>query len=586
MVLRQPIVAVMGHVDHGKTSILDAIRKTNVAKKEAGAITQHIGASEISLADIKQACSSTVGSRLPDFTIPGLLFIDTPGHESFTHLRERGGSIADIAVLVVDITQGFQPQTVESIKILKEFKTPFVVAANKLDLVSGWKSSGKCGIVEAIGLQREDVQTRVDEMLYGLVGKLHERGIESERFDRITDFTKQVAIIPVSATRREGLAELLLSVAGLSQKFLEKELKTEVGGIGKGSVLEVKEEKGLGTTMDVIIYEGTLKKNDTIFFGTINGSAKAKIRGVLKPKLKPKADGDKFEYVDKVHAAAGVKLYAPGLEAALPGSPIVVDDKNPKTDQLKEINDLIKGILSESESMGIIVKADTIGSIEAVRKLLTAQKVQVKRAGVGNVVKKDIVDASVVRATEPYLGVVLAFNVGVAEDANAEAAKKCVKLFSSDVIYSLCEDYAAWVEEQKKIASGAAIERLPSPAKLLVLPSCTFRESKPAIFGVQVAGGRLKKGIRLMDKKGKIIGQVREIQKDGKPVQEAKHNEELAISVEGAICGKTFIENDYLFTYITRKEADELLSSCSEELGEDGKAALEEILSITDKSLI
>src|SRR3989338_6661563 len=243
MAMRQPIVAVMGHVDHGKTSLLDAIRKTNVAGKEAGAITQHIGASEVSLGSISGICSGLLARSGLRIAIPGLLFIDTPGHESFTHLRQRGGSIADIAVLVVDVMQGFQPQTVESIKILREFKTPFVVAANKVDLISGWKRrEAGCGILESIGSQRPDVQTRFDEQLYGIVGKLHGLGIGSERFDRVSDFTKQVAIIPVSAKTGEGIPELLLSIAGLSQRFLESELKTEVSGPGQGSVLEVKEE--------------------------------------------------------------------------------------------------------------------------------------------------------------------------------------------------------------------------------------------------------------------------------------------------------------------------------------------------------
>ena len=367
--LRQPIVVMLGHVDHGKTSLLDCIRKTTIAKKEAGAITQHIGASEISLADIYDACGRTMGGKLPELSIPGLLFIDTPGHESFTHLRERGGSIADIAVLVVDINQGFQPQTIESIRILREFKTPFIVAANKIDIVTGWKSpqdSDGCRIISNIDAQRPEVQSRLDELLYTMVGKLHELGISSERFDRVTDFTKQVAILPVSAKTGEGLPELLLSIAGLSQKFLEKELRTEVGGAGKGTILEVKEEKGLGTTIDVIIYEGTLRKNDTIIFGTMNGASKVKIRGLLKPRMRATGEGDKYEYVDEANAACGVKIYAPGLDGALSGSPLLVDDGNPDSGRLQEIHDMIKGIMSESEKNGVIVKADTLGSLEAL----------------------------------------------------------------------------------------------------------------------------------------------------------------------------------------------------------------------------
>ena len=590
MVLRQPIVVVMGHVDHGKTSLLDAIRKTNVAKKEAGAITQHIGASEISLDDIRNACAPTMKGKLPPFTIPGLLFIDTPGHGAFTHLRERGGSIADIAVLVVDINQGFQPQTIESIKILRSFKTPFILAANKVDIVTGWKSPKKgdeaCSVLSHIDRQRPEVQTRLDELLYGVVGKLNDMGIGSERFDRVTDFTKQIAIIPVSAKTTEGLPELLLSIAGLSQKFLEQQLKTEVGGPGKGTILEVKQEQGLGTTIDVILYEGTLHKNDTIFFGTINGAVQTKIRGLLKPNLKPIGEGDKYEYVDEVNAAAGIKIYASGLEDALSGSPLIVDDGKGNEGARNEINEMIKGIISESESVGVIVKADTLGSLEALRKLLSSQGVDVKRAGVGAVVKKDVVDASAVAGIDPYKGVVLCFNLDVADDAMDEAAKRGVKVFSSKVIYSLCDDYLAWVAEQKKAASGSAIERLPLPAKLLVLPGCTFRASKPAIFGVEIKGGKLRKGVRLIDRKGEIIGEIREIQKEGKNVPEAKTGEQLAISVGGAICGKSFNEGDTLYVYITRKEADELLGCCATELTEGDKGALSEILSITDKRLI
>jgi len=593
MPIRQPIVVVMGHVDHGKTSLLDAIRSTNVAKKEAGAITQHIGASEISVGDIQETCGEILKKSRMQFSIPGLLFIDTPGHESFTHLRERGGSIADIAVLVVDIAQGFQPQTIESIRILREYKTPFVVAANKVDLVTGWKSPppgaiapASCSILADIDSQRPDTQTRLDELLYRAVGKLSEMGIESERFDRVTDFTKQIAIIPVSAKSGEGLPELLLSVAGLSQKFLEKSLQTEEGAVGQGSILEVKEEKGLGTTIDVILYAGVLRKNDEVIFGTMNGAEKVRVRGLLKPKLHPSGDGEKYEYVDEVRAAAGVKVYAPGLENALSGSPLLVDNGNPQAGQLKEIEDMIKGILSDSEKNGVILKADTLGSLEALRKLLGSQGVDIKRAGVGRVNKKDIVDASVVRASDQFKGAVLAFSVGVAEDASDEAAKAGVKIFASDVIYSLCDDYTAWVAEEKKKSAASASERLPSPAKLLALPGCTFRASKPAIFGVEVALGRLKKGVRLMDRKGEMIGEIREMQKEGKGVSEAKRGEQLAISVEGAVCGKSFSERDYLYVYMTGKEGAELIASMGKEMGEEERLALEEILAITDKKLI
>jgi translation initiation factor 5B len=559
-----------------------------VAKKGAGAITQHIGASEIPIGKIKETCLPLLEKMRMKLAIPGLLFIDTPGHESFTHLRKRGGSIADIAILVVDILSGFQPQTIESIKILREFKTPFIVAANKVDLISGWKpdprSKDSCSIVSDIYAQKPEVQSKLDELVYSIVAKLSELGFESERFDRVSDFTRQVAIVPVSAKTGEGLPELLLSIAGLSQRFLEKSLETDENSAGMGSILEVKEEKGLGTTIDVILYEGVLRKNDEIIFGTVNGAAKAKVRGILKPKLYPKGENDRFEYVDEVRAAAGVKIYATGLEGALAGSPLLVDDGNPKTDQLREIEEMIKGILVESEEIGVIVKADTLGSVEAMHKLLAASNVKIKKAGVGRVTKKDVVDASVVKAEDTLKGVVLAFNVGIAEDAQEEAAKAGVKIFSSNVIYTLCEDYAAWIEEEKAKSAKAAEERLPMPAKLLVLPGCIFRSSKPAIFGVEVLDGRLKKGVRLMDRLGNIVGEAKEFQKDGKPLPQAVRGEQVAISVEGAVCGKSFAEGDVLYVYITESEGRELLECCS--LSEDERRTLEEILSLTRKERI
>ncbi|MEM4554422.1 MAG: translation initiation factor IF-2 [Candidatus Anstonellaceae archaeon] len=576
MSLRQPIVVVMGHVDHGKTTLLDAIRKTNVAKKEAGAITQHIGASEISLEDIKAACSKAVSS-LPKFTIPGLLFIDTPGHEAFTHLRQRGGSIADIAILVVDLTAGFQPQTKESLAILKQFKTPFVVAANKIDLVEGWKSQqGGCSIISSIESQKPQVQARLEEMIYRIVGSLVEEGFSAERFDRIKDFTRQIAIIPVSARTSEGVPELLLTVAGLAQKFLERELSRKEDQPARGTVLEVKEEKGLGTTIDIILYEGKLRKNDQIVFGTINGAASVRVRALLKPKLRP-TDREKYDYIDEVIAACGVKVYAPGLQDALPGSPVLVGQEG----EGAEIDAMIKRILQDTGKSGVIVKADTLGSLEALRKLLSNSGVEVKRAGIGKVTRKDVIDASVVASSNPYLGVVLVFNIGVEEEAYEEAARLGVKIFHSNVIYSLCQEYLDWVEEQKKNQAKAAAERLPLPAKILVLPGCTFRSSKPAIFGIEVVAGKLKKGVRLMTAAGEIVGEVREIQKEGKGLQLAKKGEQVAISVEGAVCGKSFSEHDYLYTYIVSSEAREL--EAKGQLEKEELELLYEILSLTKK---
>ena len=261
MTIRQPIVTVAGHVDHGKTTILDSIRKTGIQETEAGGITQKISFTKVPIENIKKRCPNIEKQKLK-LDIPGFLFIDTPGHAAFTNLRKRGGNLADVAILVVDINEGFKPQTIESVEILKQYKTPFIIAANKIDLIPGWNSSKKKPLMKNIQEQTLNVQQELDKRLYELVGKVHEKGFGSERFDRIDDYTKQIAIIPVSAKTGEGLPEMLMMLTGIAQRFLEQCLQCQVDGPAKGTVLEVKEEKGIGTTMDVIIYDGSLAKGD------------------------------------------------------------------------------------------------------------------------------------------------------------------------------------------------------------------------------------------------------------------------------------------------------------------------------------
>ena len=206
---RQPIVSVLGHVDHGKTSILDYIRslgldsQSSVMDREAGGITQHIGATEVPADLLNKTCAHML--RGSTFKSPGLLFIDTPGHHSFTSLRRRGGNLADIAILVVDVMEGLQPQTIESINILKQQKTPFVVAANKIDRIHGWQSEWGRSFTEAANDQRRDVSQAFEERWWKLVGQFAEHGFNIERFDQIKDFTQSIAVVPCTAKEGEGL---------------------------------------------------------------------------------------------------------------------------------------------------------------------------------------------------------------------------------------------------------------------------------------------------------------------------------------------------------------------------------------------
>lgn len=550
MPIRSPIVVVLGHVDHGKTTLLDTIRGTAVAKKEAGRITQMIGASYIRKEDIERMAEPLKGRLSFELKIPGLLFIDTPGHEAFTNLRDRGGSIADIAILVVDITQGFQPQTLESIRILKHYKTPFIIAANKIDLINGWKDYPTASFLDSYSKQPEYVKERVDNAVYELMGKISEHGFDSERFDRVSNFGKQVAIVPVSAKTREGLGELLMLIAGLSQKFLGKELEVDERGRGRGSILEVKEERGLGTTIDVILYDGVLRKNDEIIFLTQDGVKKTKIRALLQSNISGR---ERYSYVDEVVAAAGVKIVAPDLEGALPGSPLncVVDFERDKA----EIETQFKSIVFEKQGeIGVVLRADSLGSVEALVRLFEEGGIKIKSAGAGRITKKEILMAEAVRREDKYCGVVLGFNVGVTEDGRMEAESKKIPIILSDVVYRLLENYKEWMKEEKEREKAEATKRLTWPGKIKLLAGCCFRTSKPAIFGVEVLGGRIRNGWKLMNANGVVVGEIKEMQKEKEKVEEAEKGMQLAISCEGIYYGKDVCEGEILYTYISKGE--------------------------------
>ncbi|MFH1285460.1 MAG: translation initiation factor IF-2 [Candidatus Micrarchaeota archaeon] len=574
--IRSPILCLLGHVDHGKTTLADKIRGTAVAKREVGGITQMIGASFIPTETIREICG---GSMKFELKIPGLLLIDTPGHEAFTNLRKRGGSMADLAVLIVDIMQGFQPQTLEAIEILREYKTPFVVAANKIDLLEGWKMQENSFFSASFAKQRESVQEELDKQLYSLIGRLHELGFPSERFDRVNDFTKEIAIVPVSAKSGEGIPELLMFSAGLSQKYMGKQLDIEVKGAGKGNILEVKEERGLGKTVDVILYDGSLKKNDIIVFGTTDGNTSStKVRALLRPKpLNEMRDPqDRFDYVDEVWAACGVKIFAPGLEDAVAGSLLLVASETNLEELKEEVKKEIADVFVSGGGAGVILKADTIGSVEALTKLLLASNIIVKEASIGKVGRKDVINASAVKNENKYLGVILAFNTPIASDAETESEKQDIPIISSNIIYALIDTYKEWVRSEKDAEKKAAFETLTLPAKIKVLPNFCFRASHPAIFGVEVLIGRIRTGYEMKNSEGVVIGEIKSIQAEKESVQEASKGMQVAISMAEPTFGRQVNEKDVLFSVVPKEHARLLKEKYKEHMNEEELKLLEE----------
>ncbi len=578
--MRTPIVVVMGHVDHGKTSLLDKIRGTAVVDLEAGAITQHIGATEVPLDVIQDFCGSHFGE---DIQVPGLLFIDTPGHHAFTSLRSRGGSLADLAVLIVDMNEGFQPQTIESLTILKRYKTPFVVAANKMDRIAGWRPMKNSSFAKTFKAQNERVVEELDTKIYEIVGELYKYGFDADRYDRIRDFTKTVGIVPISALTGEGVPDLLMVLVGLTQRFLKDNLKITASGPGVGTILEVKEERGLGTTLDVILYDGVIKAGDTVLVGTANEPILTKIRALLKPKpLAEIRSEERFLPVKQVVAASGVKVAAPKLEGALAGSTIRVIESSADVDALaKQMKSELDSVRIDTENEGVILKADTIGSLEAIVGELKAKNISIHAADVGPISRRDVIRASMIK--DRLLSVILGFNIEILPDAISEIQKTSVPVFQSDVIYSILENYDTWVDEQRMKMEQERLEAVIRPGAIRILPDCVFRQSKPAIVGVQVIGGVIRTQVPLIRDDGAVAGIIKGIQEHNENIGSATVGMEVAVAIDGPTVGRQIHEGDILYVNIPEKHARIVEQELMPRLAEDERETMENFLAIKRK---
>ncbi len=577
MAIRQPVVSVLGHVDHGKTKLLDAIRGTSVQAREAGAITQHIGATEVPIDHIYKVCGPLIGKK--KFDVPGLLFIDTPGHHSFITLRARGGSLADIAVLVIDIREGIMPQTIESIKILRQYKTPFIIALNKVDTIQGWIAEKDAPFVLNEKKQQAHTIAAFEERLYSIMGDLSVHGISSDRYDRIDDFTKTVALVPISAKEGIGVPDLLLMLIGLAQRFLESQL-AKAEGPGRGTILEIKEEKGLGKTLDMILYDGVLKKGDTVALGTRGAPVVTRVKAILKPKPldEIRDPRDRFDSVNELHAAAGVKLSCQNMEGVIAGAPIRVV-KNDKDPSIKEMTEEAS-VKIEVQDQGITIKADAIGSLEALAFEAKAAGIPIRKYGVGEVSRRDVVETAAF--TDPMNRVMLVFNANVSKEAESEISNTGVRMFSNQVVYRLIEEYQEWVDEAKRAKDADQRMEMPFPAKFMIMPNCVFHATKPAIVGVRVLAGKVRANLRLIKKDGSDAGRVRSL-RDGEDVlKDASQGDEVAMAIDGVTVGRQIDVEDVIYVELLESSIKELQRTA--DLNEDEKMALEEYLEIKRKS--
>ena len=586
MRIRQPIVAVLGHVDSGKTSILDKIRGTGVQGREAGGITQHIGASFLPDETIKKLCGPLYEKMgKTENKVPGILVIDTPGHEVFTNLRSRGGSAADIAILVVDINRGFQPQTNESLKILESRKVPFVIALNKVDMISGWQKSDVPYISQAIKNQPTHIQTMIDEQIYNVVAALSILGYQSEAFYRVQDFAKEISIVPVSARTGVGIPELLAVLVGLTEQYLKKKLDQEEKET-RGIILEVNDEVGLGPTANMILIDGSLKKDDSVIVAKRDSVVVTKPKAMLLPKpLDEMRDPrDKFKPIDEVHAAAGIKIASPDLEGVLPGSSVYATNDETQTEVLKKMIEAeMKSVFIDTETSGLILKCDTIGSLEALTEMLRRQQIPISKADIGSVTRRDIMEAKAIKEKDRHLGVILAFNVKVFPDAETESDESHIRIFQDKIIYSLLDTYTQWVEDDSSDIENSLFSEITPISKFTFLKGYTFRNNNPAVFGIRVDVGKLRQKISFMNKTGKKIGIIHQLQKESKTVDSAKVGDEVACSVQNVTIGRQIFEEDVLYSLPTPDEAKQLLKKFSHKLSSEELVVLNEIVEIQRK---
>ena len=496
--LRSPIICVLGHVDTGKTKLLDYLRKSHVQDNEAGGITQQIGATFFPPTAIHEQ-SKTVNNRAPELKLPGLLIIDTPGHESFSNLRSRGSSLCDIAILVINIMEGCKQQTIESINLLKARKTPFVVALNQVDRLYSWKANKNKDIEDVIKSQEINTKLEFEKRTKEVILQLNEKGLNAALFYENPNVKEYVSLVPTSAHTGDGIGNLINLLVRYSQEHLHKKLKYLMDTL-QASVLEVKAIPGLGTTMDVILVNGFLKEGDKIVVAGHDGPIVTAIRSLLVTQpLKELRVKNPYKELKTVYGAIGVKLTGHDLEKVIAGLELYVARKETDIEELR--NECAKRFGAAMKSIkcsekGVYVQASTLGSLEALLEYLKESKIPYSGVRIGPVVKKDVMKASAMLESSPDHAVILAFDVKVERDAQemADSYKPPVRIFTAEIIYHLTDQFTAYQNELKQKKKDQFKHLAVFPCKLRILPQFIFNARDPIVLGVSIEDGILVPG--------------------------------------------------------------------------------------------
>ncbi|KAI9218279.1 P-loop containing nucleoside triphosphate hydrolase protein [Blastocladiella britannica] len=587
--LRSPVCCILGHVDTGKTKLLDKIRQTNVQEGEAGGITQQIGATYFPQDAILKKTEVLNKTDL-EIKLPGLLIIDTPGHESFTNLRSRGSSLCNIAVLVVDIMHGLEPQTIESLNLLRNRKTPFIVALNKIDRIYGWAETPNGGFEASFAKQAKSVQKEYKDRLDRIKLAFSEQGLNSEVYYDNKNMSKYVSIVPTSAITGEGIPDLLYLLVHLTQSRMSEKLMY-VGEL-EATVLEVKVIEGLGTTIDVILSNGVLNENDRIVVCGLEGAIATNVRALLTPQpLRELRVKSNYVHHKSIKAAMGIKISANGLDKAVAGSRLLVvtaedDEEELKRDVMQDLETLMSGI--DTTGRGVWVQASTLGSLEALLSFLRDMKIPVSGINIGPVHKKDVVKASVMLESAKEYAVMLCFDVKVEKEAMELAEDVGVTVFQADIIYHLYDKFTAYYKDltEKKKADVAHVAVWPCMLK--IIPGCVFNKRDPIIVGCDVIEGSLRVGTPICvqaapsadnpERPFITIGKVTSIEMNHKPVQVVKKGQSgggVAVKIEcpsyetPKMVGRHFLEGDTLMSKITRESIDVLKENFKAEVAQE-----------------
>ncbi|KAL5846239.1 hypothetical protein ACOSQ3_009763 [Xanthoceras sorbifolium] len=578
--LRSPICCIMGHVDTGKTKLLDCIRGTNVQEGEAGGITQQIGATYFPAENIRDRTKELKADA--KLKVPGLLVIDTPGHESFTNLRSRGSGLCDIAILVVDIMHGLEPQTIESLNLLKMRNTEFIVALNKVDRLYGWKTCRNAPIVKAMKQQSKDVQSEFNRRLAEIITQFQVQALNTELYYKNKEMGETFSIVPTSAISGEGIPDLLLLLVQWTQKTMVEKLtfSNEL----QCTVLEVKVIEGHGTTIDVVLVNGVLHEGDQIVVCGLQGPIVTTIRALLTPHpMKELRVKGTYLHHKEIKAAQGIKITAQGLEHAVAGTALYVVGPDDDLEDVKEaaMEDM-KSVMNRIDKTGegVYVQASTLGSLEALLEFLKSPdvKIPVSGIGIGPVHKKDVMKASVMLEKNKEYATILAFDVKVTPEARELSNELGVKIFIADIIYHLFDQFKAYIDNLKEEKKREAADEAVFPCVLRIVPQCIFNKKDPIVLGVDVIEGIARVGtpICIPQKDFIDIGRIASIENNFKPVDSAKKGQKVAVKIVGSnseeqqkMFGRHFDVEDELVSHISRRSIDILKANYREDLSID-----------------